>query len=64
MKLLRVGEPGAEVPCLLGPDGQYRSLSGMIRDFDADALSPAGLARIAAADPATLPVVAPGRIGP
>ena len=64
MKLLRVGAPGAEVPCVLGADGQYRSLAGMVRDFDADALSPAGLARIAAVDPGSLPVVAPGRIGP
>lgn len=64
MKLLRVGAPGAETPCMVGPDGQYRDLSGTVRDFDAEALSPAGLARLAALDPASLPVVAPGRIGP
>ncbi len=65
MKLLRVGAPGAEKPCLLGPDGQYRDLSGTVRDFDAEALSAAGLAKIAALDPASLPVIAPGgRIGP
>ncbi len=64
MKLLRVGAPGAETPCMVGPDGQYRDLSGTVRDFDAEALSPAGLARLAALDPASLPVVPPGRIGP
>ena len=64
MKLLRVGASGAEKPCLLGTDGQYRDLSGIIRDFDAEALSNAGLARLAALDPASLPVAAPGRIGP
>ena len=64
MKLLRVGAPGAETPCMVGPDGQYRDLSGTVRDFDAEALSPAGLARLAALDPAGLPVVPPGRIGP
>ena len=65
MKLLRVGAPGAEKPCMVGPDGQYRDLSGAVRDFDAEALSPAGLARLAALDPASLPVVPPGeRVGP
>ena len=64
MKLLRVGAPGAETPCMVGPDGQYRDLSSAVRDFDAEALSPAGLARLAALDPASLPAVPPGRIGP
>lgn len=65
MKLLRVGAPGAEKPCLLAPDGQMRDLSGVVHDFDAAALSAAGLAKLAALDPASLPVVAPGgRIGP
>ena len=65
MKLMRVGPVGAERPALLGPDTLTRDLSGVIRDFDADALSPAGLARLAALDPASLPLVAPGqRVGP
>ena len=65
MKLLRVGAPGAEKPAMLGPDGRPRDLSGVVRDFDAEALSPAGLARLAALDPAGLPVLDPGqRIGP
>jgi len=65
MKLLRVGAPGAEKPALLGADGVMRDLSGVVHDFDAAALSPAGLARLAALDPASLPVVPAGvRIGP
>src|SRR3978361_1795508 len=65
MKLLRVGAPGAEKPCMLGQDGQYRDLSGVVRDFDAEALSSAGLAKLAALDSASLPGGAPaGRIGP
>ena len=65
MKLLRVGAPGAEKPALLGPDGTMRDLSGQVRDFDADALSPDGLARLAKLDPASLPAVEGNpRIGP
>ena len=65
MKLMRVGAPGAEKPAIVGPDSLTRDLSGIIRDFDADALSPEGLARLAAIDPSSLPLVAPGqRIGP
>ncbi|GAC1346607.1 MAG: fumarylacetoacetate hydrolase family protein [Acetobacteraceae bacterium] len=65
MKLLRVGAPGAEKPALLGPDGTIRDLSGHVADFDAAALSHAGLARLAALDPASLPALpAGGRIGP
>ena len=65
MKLMRVGAPGAEKPAIVGPDSLTRDLSGIIRDFDADALSPEGLARLAAIDPSSLPLVAPvQRIGP
>jgi len=65
MKLLRVGAPGAEKPALLGPDGTLRDLSGTVRDFDAAALSRAGLARLKGLDPASLPALpGGGRIGP
>jgi 2-keto-4-pentenoate hydratase/2-oxohepta-3-ene-1,7-dioic acid hydratase in catechol pathway len=65
MKLLRVGAPGAEKPALLGVDGVIRDLSNQLRDFDADALSPDGLARLAKLDPASLPAVEGSpRIGP
>jgi 2-keto-4-pentenoate hydratase/2-oxohepta-3-ene-1,7-dioic acid hydratase in catechol pathway len=58
MKLLRVGAPGAEKPALLDPSGAMRDLSAHVSDINGDALSPAGLAKIAALDPSTLPLVA------
>ena len=64
MKLLRVGLPGAEKPAMMAPDGSIRDLSSHVSDLTADALSPAGLAKLAALDPTTLPKVAAGRIGP
>jgi ureidoglycolate lyase len=65
MKLLRYGPVGQERPALLDATGIIRDLSRVVRDIDAGALSPAGLARIAALDPATLPAVEGSpRIGP
>ncbi len=65
MKLLRYGAPGAEKPGLLDAEGRVRDLSGVVAEFDAAALSPAGLARLAALDPASLPQVAGApRFGP
>jgi 2-keto-4-pentenoate hydratase/2-oxohepta-3-ene-1,7-dioic acid hydratase in catechol pathway len=64
MKLLRVGEPGAEKPAIMAADGSIRDLSSHVTDFTGDALSPAGLARIAALDLMSLPVAAAGRLGP
>ncbi len=65
MKLLRVGAPGAEKPAVLGPDGVVRDLSGQVREFDAEALSANGIARLAKVDPASLPAVQGSfRIGP
>ncbi len=65
MKLLRFGADGAEKPGLLDDDGQIRDLSGIVDDIAGATLSDAGLAKIAAIDPSTLPVV-PGdtRLGP
>ncbi len=65
MKLLRVGAPGAEKPAILAADGTIRDVSAHVGDIDGAALSPAGLAKLAALDPASLPTV-PGnpRIGP
>ncbi len=63
MKLLRYGPAGAEKPALVAKDGSIRDLSGVIADFNGDALSDAGLARLAAIDPATLPEVSVERIG-
>ena len=65
MKLLRVGAPGAEKPAMMAPDGTLRDLSAHVHDIDGDALSPAGLAKLAAIDPASCPAVAGSpRVGP
>jgi len=57
MKLLRYGPAGLEKPGLLDSEGRIRDLSAHIVDLDADALSPRTLARIAAIDLDSLPVV-------
>jgi ureidoglycolate lyase len=65
MKLLRYGSAGAEKPGLLDAGGTIRDLSGVIPDLAGAALSPAGLAKISALDPTTLPAVAgKPRLGP
>ncbi|GLR58098.1 fumarylacetoacetate hydrolase family protein [Rhizobium indigoferae] len=64
MKLMRVGEAGSEKPALLDADGKIRDLSGHVADIGGEAITPAGLAKIAAIDPKSLPEIAPGRIGP
>ncbi|WP_427026314.1 fumarylacetoacetate hydrolase family protein (plasmid) [Aureimonas ureilytica] len=64
MKLLRFGAPGAEKPGLLDAAGAVRDLSAHLPDLAGDALSPASLARLAALDPASLPLAPEGsRIG-
>jgi len=65
MKLLRFGPAGQEKPGLLDASGSLRDLSGVIADLRGDALSPAGLAKLAALDAASLPVVSGSpRLGP
>ncbi len=65
MKLLRYGPKGAERPGLLDTDGKIRDLAGTIGDLAGDALTPAGLDRLRALDPAALPLVdGEPRIGP
>ncbi len=63
MKLLRCGPAGAEKPAIVAQDGTVRDLSGVIADFTGEALSDAGLARLAAIELATLPQVSVDRIG-
>lgn len=65
MKLLRWGSAGAERPGLLDRDGVLRDLTGHVSDIAGPVLSPAGLDRLRALDPSTLPPV-PGtpRLGP
>jgi 2,4-didehydro-3-deoxy-L-rhamnonate hydrolase len=60
MKLLRYGPKGQEKPGILDKDGKIRSLAKIVKDIDADAVSPAGLAKIKKANIAKLPVV-PGK---
>jgi 2-keto-4-pentenoate hydratase/2-oxohepta-3-ene-1,7-dioic acid hydratase in catechol pathway len=55
MKLIRWGADGAEKPGLVDQTGTLRDLSGVIADIDDAALSPAGLARLAALDAQKLP---------
>ena len=65
MKLMRVGAPGAEKPAILAADGTIRDLSAHVADIGGAAIGPEGLAKIAAIDTASLPIVpADTRIGP
>ncbi len=65
MKLVRFGAPGEERPGLVDAQGLIRDLSAEIKDFDGAALAPAALARVAALDPAGLPLAPEGaRLGP
>jgi 2-keto-4-pentenoate hydratase/2-oxohepta-3-ene-1,7-dioic acid hydratase in catechol pathway len=64
MKLIRWGLKGAEKPGLVDKTGALRDLSGQISDLTPDQLSPDGLKRLAAIDPASLPNVPEGaRLG-
>jgi 2-keto-4-pentenoate hydratase/2-oxohepta-3-ene-1,7-dioic acid hydratase in catechol pathway len=65
MKLLRYGPAGAEKPGLLDRDGVIRDLSGVVGDISGAVLSDAGLAKLAAIDPSSLPKVSgTPRLGP
>jgi 2-keto-4-pentenoate hydratase/2-oxohepta-3-ene-1,7-dioic acid hydratase in catechol pathway len=65
MKLCRIGEAGQERPALVDADGRLRDLSAHIADLDGAAIGPEGLARLAAIDVDSLPVVeGPVRYGP
>jgi 2-keto-4-pentenoate hydratase/2-oxohepta-3-ene-1,7-dioic acid hydratase in catechol pathway len=57
MKLLRYGKNGYEKPGLLDHMDQIRDLSGIIGNLDAQALSPAGLKKLRAIKPESLPLV-------
>jgi 2,4-diketo-3-deoxy-L-fuconate hydrolase len=65
VKLLRVGPVGHERPAILDSEGGVRDLSALVDDIAGVALEPDNLARLAALDPKTLPLIKqPGRIGP
>jgi 2-keto-4-pentenoate hydratase/2-oxohepta-3-ene-1,7-dioic acid hydratase in catechol pathway len=76
MRLLRIGEPGAERPAVLDAAGTARDVSGIAEDFGPAFFASGGLARLAAAvtDPAAradpppatrrigAPIATPGKI--
>ncbi|MEC9243615.1 MAG: fumarylacetoacetate hydrolase family protein [Pseudomonadota bacterium] len=65
MKLLRYGPAGREKPGMLAADGTLRDLSGVVDDIAGDVISAAGLDRLRAIDPQTLPAVDGNpRLGP
>jgi 2,4-didehydro-3-deoxy-L-rhamnonate hydrolase len=57
MKLLRYGPRGAEKPGLLDAGGAIRDLSAHVHDITPETLAPASRARLAALEPAALPLV-------
>jgi 2-keto-4-pentenoate hydratase/2-oxohepta-3-ene-1,7-dioic acid hydratase in catechol pathway len=57
MKLVRYGPPGREKPGIVDQNGKIRDLSKVVKDIDAEALSPAGLAKIKKAKLDKLPLV-------
>lgn len=57
MKLLRYGPVGKERPGLLDDAGNIRDLSDVVPDIASDVLSDAGLEKLRAIDPETLPLV-------
>ncbi|AEI75439.1 ureidoglycolate lyase [Cupriavidus necator N-1] len=63
MKLVRVGNPGAERPGMIDAQGRVRDLSGVVADIGAAQLAPAALAQLAQVDPASLPVIEGARYG-
>jgi 2,4-diketo-3-deoxy-L-fuconate hydrolase len=65
MKLIRHGQRGAERPGLIDASGALRDLSGRVADIDPASLGPDSMSRLAAIDPATLPLLPEGtRLGP
>lgn len=64
MKLVRYGPAGQEKPGLVDKDGKVRDLSAHVGDIADEAISPAGLKKLAGIDPASLPEVTVDRYGP
>src|SRR3954454_12265283 len=65
MKLVRFGSAGKERPGIIDKNGKIRDLSKVVKDIDAEALSPSGLAKIKKANIDKLPKVAGNpRLGP
>lgn len=69
MRLLRIGPPGGERPCAVGPGGIVRDLSAWVTDWTGAALDPDALRELGARlerEAAGLPAVDPAaeRVGP
>jgi 2-keto-4-pentenoate hydratase/2-oxohepta-3-ene-1,7-dioic acid hydratase in catechol pathway len=65
MKLVRYGPAGKEKPGIIGPDGKIRDISKVVKDINADALSPSSLAKIKKLNVARMkPVAGNPRLGP
>ncbi|HWP26671.1 MAG TPA: fumarylacetoacetate hydrolase family protein [Xanthobacteraceae bacterium] len=65
MKLVRYGPAGKEKPGIIDANGKIRDLSKVVKDIDAEALSPAGLAKIRKVKIEKLPLVKGNpRLGP
>lgn len=65
MKLLRYGPVGQEKPGMLDASGTLRDLSGTVGDISGEVLTDAGLEKLRALDPASLPAVEGSpRLGP
>ena len=65
MRLVRYGPIGAEKPGLVDADGGVRDLSEFCEDISGEALSRAGLAKLRALTPESLPRIPAGtRLGP
>ena len=65
MKLIRFGNPGYEKPGLIDLEGGIRDLSGVVKDIDARAVTPAALATLRGVDVLKLPrITGNPRLGP
>ncbi len=64
MKLVRFGDAGSERPGLVDGDGKIRDLSGHVSDLTGDTVDSAGLDKLRAVDPSSLPLAPEGaRLG-
>ena len=61
MKLMRYGKKGSEKPAIIDDAGQWRDLSGHVKDIRASDLSKENLHRIAQIDLTTLPIIDPNQ---
>ena len=57
MKLVRYGAIGQEKPGMLDRSGRLRDLSAHVKDITGETISPTGLDKLKAIDPASLPLV-------